>query len=260
MDISTLLGLLLGTFFIILAILLDGWDIKPENLKLFINVPSILIVFGGTLATLFIRFSFGKTFGIFGIVKHTLFHNLPNSSEIIKEFTQLAQIARKDGLLALERVTIEDPFMAKGINYCVDGAETDQIKNILTTEIQYMKSRHEGGQELLKSLEISAPAFGMIGTLIGLVNMLANMDDPKSIGPAMAVAILTTLYGAVIANLIAIPLNDKLVALSSDEFDQKLLIIEGIVGINTGQNPRMLEESLYSFISPAEREQLQVAG
>jgi chemotaxis protein MotA len=123
-----------------------------------------------------------------------------------------------------------------------------------------MKNRHEGGRQLLKALEISAPAFGMIGTLIGLVNMLANMDDPKSIGPAMAVAILTTLYGAVIANLIAIPLNDKLEALSGNEFDQKLLIIEGIIGINTGQNPRMLEESLYSFISPAEREQLQVAG
>jgi chemotaxis protein MotA len=260
MDISTLLGLLLGTFFIVLAILLDGWDVKPENLKLFINVPSILIVFGGTLSTMFIRFSFGATFGIFGIVKHALFHSLPDSAEIIKEFTQLAQIARKDGLLALERVTIEDPFMAKGINYCVDGAETDQIKNILTTEIQYMKNRHEGGRQLLKALEISAPAFGMIGTLIGLVNMLANMDDPKSIGPAMAVAILTTLYGAVIANLIAIPLNDKLEALSGNEFDQKLLIIEGIIGINTGQNPRMLEESLYSFISPAEREQLQVAG
>ena len=260
MDTSTLLGLLLGTFFIILAILLDGWDINPDNLKLFINIPSILIVIGGTIATLFIRFSFGQTFGVFGIIKHTLFHSLPNSSEIIKEFTQLAQIARKDGLLALERVTIEDPFMAKGINYCVDGAETDQIKNILTTEIQYMKSRHEGASQLLKAMEISAPAFGMIGTLIGLVNMLANMDDPKSIGPAMAVAILTTLYGAVIANLFAIPLNDKLESLSGDEFDQKLLIIEGIVGINTGQNPRMLEESLYSFISPAEREQLQVAG
>jgi chemotaxis protein MotA len=258
MDINTLVGLLLGTFFIVLAILLDGSSIKPENLILFYNLPSILIVFGGTLATMFIRYTIKDTFGVFGIVKHTFFFSIPSAPEVIKEFVQLAQIARKDGLLALERVTIEDPFMSKGINYCVDGAETDQIKGILMKEIQYMKARHESGMNILKSIEVSAPAFGMIGTLIGLVNMLANMSDPKSIGPAMAVAILTTLYGAVIANLFAIPLKDKLEAHSGSEFDLKLLMIEGIVGINKGENPRMLEEALYSFVSPAEREALQM--
>ena len=258
MDINTLLGLLLGTFFIILAIVLDGFSINTENLVLFWNAPSVLIVFGGTLSTLFIRYTIKDTFGVFGIIKHTFFFNIPNASEVIKEFVQLAQIARKDGLLALERVTIEDPFMSKGINYCVDGAETDQIKGILMKEIQYMKSRHESGMNVLGSIEVSAPAFGMIGTLVGLVNMLANMDDPKSIGPAMAVAILTTLYGAVIANLFAIPLKDKLEAHSGEEFDLKMLMVEGIVGINRGENPRMLEEALYSFVSPAEREALQM--
>jgi len=260
MDINTLVGLLLGTFFIILAILLDGWSIKPENLQLFLNIPSVLIVFGGTLATLFIRYTIKDTFGVFGIVKHTFFFSIPSSPEVIKEFVQLAQIARKDGLLALERVTIEDPFMSKGINYCVDGAETEQIKGILMKEVQYMKARHESGQDVLGAIEVSAPAFGMIGTLIGLVNMLANMDDPKSIGPAMAVAILTTLYGAVIANLFAIPLKDKLADHSGSEFDLKLLMIEGILGINRGENPRMLEEALYSFVSPTEREMLQMNG
>lgn len=258
MDINTLVGLLLGTFFIVLAIMLDGMDIKPENLILFWNAPSVLIVFGGTISTLFIRYTIKDTFGVFGIVKHTFFFSIPSAPEVIKEFVQLAQIARKDGLLALERVTIEDPFMSKGINYCVDGAETDQIKGILMKEVQYMKARHEAGQNVLKAIEVSAPAFGMIGTLIGLVNMLANMDDPKSIGPAMAVAILTTLYGAVIANLFAIPLKDKLEDHSGDEFDLKLLMIEGIVGINRGENPRMLEEALYSFVSPVEREALQM--
>jgi chemotaxis protein MotA len=258
MDISTLAGLLSGTFFIILAILLgENWTIKPENIYLFINIPSILIVIGGTLATLFIRFSIKETFQVYRIVKHTFFHSLPKQAEVIKEFVQLAQIARKDGLLALERVTIEEPFMKKGINYCVDGAETDQIKSILTQEVQYMKARHESGRKVLTAIEVSGPAFGMIGTLIGLVNMLANMDDPKSIGPAMAVAILTTLYGAVIANLFAIPLKDKLESHSESEFDLKLLMIEGILGINRGENPRMLEEALYSFISPDERKALQ---
>ncbi|MAD61806.1 MAG: flagellar motor protein PomA [Myxococcales bacterium] len=258
MDINTLIGLLLGTFFIVLAIMLGESGIQPENLLLFWNAPSVLIVFGGTISTLFIRYSIKDTFGVFGIVKHTFFFSIPHAPEVIKEFVQLAQIARKDGLLALERVTIEDPFMSKGINYCVDGAETDQIKGILMKEIQYMKARHEAGMNVLKAIEVSAPAFGMVGTLIGLVNMLANMSDPKSIGPAMAVAILTTLYGAVIANLFAIPLKDKLEDHSGSEFDLKLLMIEGIVGINRGENPRMLEEALYSFVSPSERESLQM--
>ena len=258
MDISTLAGMIAGTFFIVLSILLgENWTINVGQIELFINIPSILIVFGGTLSTLFIRFTIADTFQVYKILKHAFIHSLPKQSEIIKEFVQLAQIARKDGLLALERVTIEEPFMKKGINYCVDGAETDQIKAILTQEVQYMKARHETGRKLLKAIEVSAPAFGMIGTLIGLVNMLANMDDPKSIGPAMAVAILTTLYGAVIANLFAIPLCDKLESHSEDEFDLKLLMIEGILGINRGENPRMLEEALYSFISPAERQALQ---
>lgn len=257
MDINTLLGLLIGTFFILLSIMLGESGINPGNLILFYNVPSILIVFGGTLATLFIRYTIKDTFGVFKILKHTFFFSVPSSTEIIKEFVQLAQIARKDGLLALERVTIEDPFMSKGINYCVDGAETEQIKGILMKEVQYMKARHEAGMNLLKAIEVSAPAFGMIGTLIGLVNMLANMSDPKSIGPAMAIAILTTLYGAVIANLFAIPLKDKLEDHSGEEFDLKLLMIEGILGINRGENPRMLEEALYSFVSPAERASMQ---
>lgn len=261
MDISTLAGIISGLFFIILSILLDdNWGLKFENLQLFINIPSILIVFGGTLATMFIRFTIKDTFSIFGIMKHTLFHTPGNPAEVIKEFVQLAQIARKDGLLALERVTVEDPFMSKGINYCVDGAETEQIRGIMLQELKSMKSRHESARKLLKSLEISAPAFGMVGTLIGLVNMLANMDDPKSIGPAMAVAILTTLYGAVIANLFAIPMNEKLEAHSNNEFDLKLLMVEGIVGINRGENPRMLEEALYSFLSPKERESLKASA
>lgn len=261
MDISTLLGLLLGNFFIMLAILLtDDWGLDFERIALFINIPSLLIVFGGTIATLFIRFSIKEAFQVFGTVKHSFFLKSNNSAEVIREFVQLAQIARKDGLLALERVTVEDPFMSKGINYCVDGAETGQIKDILTSEVQYMKARHESGRKMLKAIEVSAPAFGMVGTLIGLVNMLANMEDPKSIGPAMAVAILTTLYGAVIANLFAIPLHDKLEIQSENEFDIKLLMIEGILGINRGENPRMLEEALYSFISPKEREELKSAA
>ena len=260
MDLSTLAGILIGSFFIIAAILTGGPNggVDPNQIWIFINLPSILIVIGGTIATMFIRYSFKETFGSFKIVKHTLFRQLPDAGETIREFIQLAQIARKDGLLALERVTIADPFMAKGIAYCVDGAETEQIKNILSKEIAFTKGRHEAGQDLLGALETSAPAFGMIGTLIGLVNMLANMEDPKSIGPAMAVAILTTLYGAIIANLFALPLKDKLAIYSGDELHIRGMMLEGILALNKGENPRMLQEALNSYLSPTEREALQM--
>ena len=160
----------------------------------------------------------------------------------------------------MERVQFEDPFLAKGINFCVDGAEGHQIEAIMAREIQYIKARHQAGNNMLKALEISAPAFGMIGTLVGLVNMLANMDDPKSIGPAMAVAILTTLYGAIIANVIAVPLKDKLAFYSGHELDLKNLMMEGVLGLKRGENPRMLEETLHTFLSPAQREALKAAS
>ncbi len=254
MDISTPIGLALGSCFILLGILLGG------ELGLFIDYPSLAIVGGGTTSTLMIRYPFNIMFNIINVVKKTVFNSIPNKGEVITQFVQLAQIARKEGLLALERVQFEDPFLAKGIQFCVDGAEGHQIEGILTKEIQYIKARHQAGNDMLKGLEISAPAFGMIGTLVGLVNMLANMDDPKSIGPAMAVAILTTLYGAIIANLIAVPLKDNLALYSRAEIDQKTLMLEGVLGLKRGENPRMLEESLHTFLSPGEREALKAGG
>ena len=254
MDISTVVGLALGAGFILLGILLGG------ELGLFIDYPSLAIVGGGTVSTLLIRYPFSVAPNIIKVVQKTLFNAIPNKGEVITQFVQLAQIARKEGLLALERVQFEDPFLAKGIQFCVDGAEGPQIEGILAKEIQFIKARHQFGNDMLKALEISAPAFGMIGTLVGLVNMLANMDDPKSIGPAMAVAILTTLYGAIIANLIAVPLKDKLAMYSSQEIDQKTLMLEGILGLKRGENPRMLEEALHTFLTPAEREALKAGG
>jgi chemotaxis protein MotA len=244
----------MGMGFIMLGILLGG------ELGLFVDYPSMAIVGGGTSATMFSRYPLTRLFEIINVLKKTLFNSLPEAGETITQFVQLSQIARKEGLLALERVQFEDPFLAKGIQFCVDGAEGHQIEAILTKEIQYLKARHQSGSNMLGALEISAPAFGMIGTLIGLVNMLANMDDPKSIGPAMAVAILTTLYGAVIANWAAVPLKDKLAFYSSAEIDMRMLMLEGILGLKRGENPRMLEESLHTFLSPSEREALKAAN
>jgi len=254
MDVSTIIGLALSFGMILMGILLGG------ELGLFIDPPSTAIVIGGTLATLFSRYPLNVVFTIITVIKKTLFNAVPDPSEVITQFVQLSQIARKEGLLALERVQFEDPFLAKGINFCVDGAEGHQIEAIMAREIQYIKARHQAGNNMLKALEISAPAFGMIGTLVGLVNMLANMDDPKSIGPAMAVAILTTLYGAIIANVIAVPLKDKLAFYSGHELDLKNLMMEGVLGLKRGENPRMLEETLHTFLSPAQREALKAAS
>jgi chemotaxis protein MotA len=150
--------------------------------------------------------------------------------------------------------------MAKGIAYCVDGADTQQIEAILLKDIEYTKARHDAGQNILRGISIAAPAFGMIGTLIGLVQMLSEMNDPRAIGPGMAVAVLTTLYGAIIANLFALPLADKLAYRSAQEIDLKLLMLEGILGLKKGENPRMLEETLHTFLAPKAREALKTAA
>jgi chemotaxis protein MotA len=253
-DIATIVGLGGGATLLLLAIVTGG------DLMLFINVPSILIVLGGTCAAVLLRYSIPEFIGIATIAKNAFFINSKSQTEVITQFIQLSQIARKEGLLALERIQFEDPFLAKGINYCVDGAETHQIESILMKDIQYMKARHASGIAMLMAVNQSAPAFGMIGTLIGLVQMLAGMDDPKSIGPSMAVAILTTLYGAVVSNLLATPVADKLQIRSDNEVDLKLLMVEGILGLKKGENPRMLEETLHTFLSPKEREALKSAA
>ena len=167
MDISTIVGTVFGTICILVSIMLTSdWGLDPNNLIRFLDIPSVFIVIGGTLATMMMRYSFGEIFSIGGIAKNAFILRPVDPTAVIKEFVQLAQISRKDGLLALERVTIEDPFMSKGINYCVDGSETDQIKAVLSQEISAMKARHTAGQDMLKAMELSAPAFGMIGTLI----------------------------------------------------------------------------------------------
>ncbi len=254
MDIATLIGLVAGVVLILTAILLGG------SLSLFIDVTSLLIVLGGTVSTLFIRYPIPIVFQTGSVIKNSFFHSLKSQSEVISQFIELSQISRKEGLLALERIEFDDPFMAKGINYCVDGAETRQIEAILLKEIQFTKARHQAGQAILRAVNTTAPAFGMIGTLVGLVNMLAAMDDPKSIGPAMAVALLTTLYGAIISNLFATPLADKLEYYSGLEIDLRLLMVEGILGLKRGENPRMLEETLYTYLAPKEREALRGQG
>ncbi len=229
------------------AILIGG------QVLMFVNVPSILIVFGGTLAVTFIKYPLSHTLGAVSVALKAFFHKPELPSELILKAVELATVARREGLIALEEVKLDNEFMAKGLQFAVDGHDPEIVKRILGMEINLTIERHEVGQSIFKGMGDSAPAMGMIGTLIGLVQMMANMSDPSSIGPAMAVALLTTLYGAVIANAIALPIADKLAYRSAEEKLKRSLILEAIYGIQTGANPMVLEETLNTFLPIGDR-------
>jgi chemotaxis protein MotA len=247
MDIATLIGLIGGTCILILAILSGG------SALLFINIPSVLIVFGGTFATVFIRFSMTEVINSVKVAMNAFFAKLSVPQEIIQEVVNLANIARKNGLIVLEQQPIEDPFLKKAIMYCVDGHEAEFIQEVLEKEVTLTVERHELGQRVYKGMGDAAPAFGMIGTLVGLVQMLATMEDPSTIGPSMAVALLTTLYGAVLANLFFLPIADKLALRSEEEERNRKLIVQGVLGILRGLNPRVMAEFLETFLPPKQR-------
>lgn len=247
MDLATVIGLVGGGAIMAMAIILGG------SAGMFFNIPSILIVFGGTFASAFIRFGMGDVFNSVKVANNAFASKLSVPEQVIKEIVNLANIARKNGLIVLEQQPIEDPFLKKAIMYCVDGHEAEFIEEVLKKEVVLTVERHEIGRKVFSGMGDSAPAFGMIGTLIGLVQMLANMSDPESIGPSMAVALLTTLYGAAIANLFMLPIADKLALRSQEEERNRKLIIEGVLGILKGLNPRVMEEFLETFLPPSER-------
>ncbi len=247
MDIATIIGLVGGSLLVVGAILSGG------SLLLFINIPSVLIVVGGTVATSFIRFGMGDVINSVKVATNAFSSKLSVPQQIIKEIVNLANIARKNGLIVLEQQTIDDPFLKKAIMYCVDGHEAEFIEEVLKKEVNLTIERHDLGRKVFAAMGDVAPAFGMVGTLIGLVQMLANMSDPSSIGPSMAVALLTTLYGALIANLFALPIADKLALRSQEEERNRRLIVEGVLGILKGINPRVMEEFLETFLPPKDR-------
>ncbi len=247
MDIATLVGLL-GGFGIIIGAIATGGDIM-----LFVNVPSILIVVGGTFMVTLMQVSLKDFLGSFGVGMKAFFYKTDDPQALIEEAIELADVARKNGLLALESVEISNEFLKRGIGLCVDGHDANLVQKMLVKDINLTIQRHEVGQTMFKNMAAMAPAMGMIGTLIGLVQMLANMSDPASIGPAMAVALLTTLYGAVIANAFAQPMADKLARASQLEKTNKSLILETISGIQEGMNPRVLEQLLATYLPSNKR-------
>lgn len=248
MDIATLLGLFGGLGVIVASIFLGG------SVSTFVNIPSITVVVGGTFMVTLCQISLGQFLGSFKVALRAFLHKSVPAEKLIEEAIGLADIARKEGILALEGNEIEDKFLENGIKLCIDGHSTEIVQKMLSKDINLELDRQNTGILMFKSIAEAAPAMGMIGTLIGLVQMLANMDDPKSIGPAMAVALLTTLYGAVIANAIALPIAAKLKAISANERLNKLLILESVAGIQDGMNPRVLQQLLIAYLPESKRE------
>ena len=250
MDIATILGLI-GAFAAIAVSIMMG--ASPMG---FYDVPSIIIVVGGTVSTAFIMFPLGTLFSTLKVMKKTFVTPNQDLTKNINEIVMLADKARKESLVALEKVFVPDPYMSRGVQLVADGTEEHLVRSVLEIEIENLKSRHKRGQDVLKAMGSSAPAFGMIGTLIGLVQMLQNLDDPKSIGPAMAVALLTTFYGAILANCLFLPMARKLEERSQDEVSCMQMTLEGIISILNGDHPMIIKEKLYSYLTPAKRKAL----
>ena len=248
MDLATLIGLL-GAFGIIAAAIVVG-----GSAGVFFNVPSLLIVLVGTLMVTLIKFPLAHTLGAMSVAVKAFTHKPESADDLIREGVELANVARKEGILGLEGRDIKSEFLNRGIQLCVDGHEPDFVRTMLNKDINLTIERHERGQAIFKALGDVAPAMGMIGTLVGLVQMLSNLDDPKAIGPAMAVALLTTLYGAIIANAFALPIADKLEHRSNEERLNKSLILEAINGIQEGLNPRVMEEVLKTYLPGNKRD------
>lgn len=253
MDIASLVGLVVCLGMVVFGIISAGGVAAFPS---YIDTASVIITIGGAFAACLASVTmddFVKGLKTFGIIFRA---QTNNTAEIIGKVIDLSNLARKEGLLAMEEAAnnLEDPFLKKGILLIVDGTDPELSRAILETELISVGARHKKGIAFWEGLGTMGPAWGMIGTLVGLVNMLNNMDDPSSLGPNMAVALLTTLYGSLLANWICAPVANKLKVFSGEEATTKEIMIEGLLSIQAGENPRVIEEKLKSFLAPKDRE------
>ncbi|WP_115717462.1 flagellar motor protein PomA [Gallaecimonas mangrovi] len=248
MDLATLIGLLGSFAFVVMAMVQGG------SLSAFYDTPSTLIVIGGSLCVVLIKYSMGQFFGATKIAMKAFMFKLEKPDELITKAVEMADAARKGGFLALEEAEVKNSFFRKGIDLLVDGHDVEVVKSNMLKDIAETTERHERGMSIFKAMADVAPAMGMIGTLVGLVAMLKNMDDPKAIGPAMAVALLTTLYGAIIANMVCIPIADKLNLRMNEEMLNRRLILDAVLGIQAGLNPRVIENMLKNYLAESKRQ------
>ena len=253
MDLGTIGGLALAVVAIFIGIIVGG---GPSGFIAMIDPTSFfVVVVGGTGATL-MSFPLARALKIHTVALKAFFTAPADPAETIRDLVRYAEIARREGILSLENLTSEmkDPFIVRGVKMAVDGTDPELIKVIMDTELEALMERHADGKKLFDTFSKYAPAFGMIGTLMGLIFMLQSMDDPAAIGPGMAVALITTLYGALIANVVAGPIGDKLASKDSEEVLVKTIIINGVMAIQSGDNPRVVESKLVTFLPPALRD------
>ncbi|MBF0286066.1 MAG: MotA/TolQ/ExbB proton channel family protein [Magnetococcales bacterium] len=246
MDISSIIGMVIA--FGILNFLAAG------KYAMYINAHAFIVVIGGIISSTFVKFSLHEVLGAGSIIGKVFFLKQEHTRDLIAQIVDMANVARKDGILALERIKSDNPFLQKAINHCVDGVDPANLKEMLEKEIEYLAERHHVGIVMFESMGEAAPAFGMVGTLFGMVDMLANMSDPSSIGPAMATALLATCYGAIVANFFTGPMAIKLIHYSKEEQMMCRIVIDGITGIQHGTNPRILHDSLMAALSRKHRE------
>jgi len=248
-DLATIIGILGAAGLIVMSMFMSS----SGEVAMFYNTPSVIIVFGGSLFIVLSNYTIGQFFGIGKVAAKAFMFKIESPDNLIEKAVELASSARNGGFLALEEAEITNPFMRKGIDMLVDGHDADVVRATLQKDITLTSSRHQMGAGLFKALGDIAPAMGMIGTLIGLVAMLSNMDDPKSIGPSMAVALLTTLYGAFLANVVAIPIQVKLELRKDEEEMNQRLILDAVLGIQDGQNPKVIEGILKNYLAESKR-------
>ncbi|MDR1509946.1 MAG: motility protein A [Synergistaceae bacterium] len=252
MDLASIVGLSLSVIVVVWGMMLGG------DVMAFWDVPSVLIVLGGTLGATMVANPLERSKNLIQILKHVFASEQIDMIGLIQTLVSFAEKARREGLLALEEDAgqLDDEFMRKSIQLVVDGTDPELVKSILDTEIGLLEERHSSNKGYLDSIAELGPAYGMLGTLIGLIQMLGNLSDPDALGPGMAVALVTTFYGSLMANMFAIPMGKKLVQNSSREILCRELMVEGILSIQAGENPRIVEEKLKVFLPPKMRKTL----
>lgn len=253
MDLASVIGFSLAVILVIGGIFAGGEPLA------FVDLPSILITVGGTLGAVIMANPMGRIKNIGKVAKIAFFSQTPDMVSMVQTIVSFAEKARREGLLALEADAgeLDDEFLSKSIQLVVDGTDPELVKAILDTEISVLEERHAANKGMFDTMGELFPAFGMLGTLIGLVTMLKNLDDPGSLGPGMAVALITTFYGSFMANLVALPISAKLATRSSEETVVRELMVEGVLAIQAGENPRIVEEKLKVFLPPDQRRELE---
>lgn len=247
MDLASLIGLLLAFIMMAVSVVMGGGSFAS-----FWDTASVLMVFGGTTGALMMCFSLRNVMNLPKVLRKVFFNRPIDLRDIIEQMVRLAEVARKEGLLALESrlQEVENPFIKLGLQMAVDGARPEVIEDVLKTDIECLAMRHRDGKGMVDQVGRFGPAFGMIGTLLGLIIMLGNMSDPSMIGSGMAVALITTLYGAVLSNAMFLPFSEKLAAVSKNELIGREIILRGVMAIQSGENPRIIEQKLNTYLPP----------